>query len=140
MILIVGSEENKEWTLSLYNAVNGSDYTDPSEIEITTIKEIMYLSMHNDVSFLISDEMDLYEQQSTYNPNMPVRLLEYVAHLYDKYIKQTKQNRYGKKLMHLPAPRLVVFYNGTDEQPEEKTKMAQAVPSIRRSRRCRMIS
>nr|MCR4745914.1 hypothetical protein [Lachnospiraceae bacterium] len=68
---IFGAEENKEWTLSLYNAVNGSDYTDFEEIEITTIKEVMYLGMHNDVSFLITDEMNLYEQQSSFNPNMP---------------------------------------------------------------------
>ena len=58
---IFGSEENKEWTLSLYNAVNGSDYTDPDAIEITTIKEVMYLSMHNDVSFIIDDDMNLCE-------------------------------------------------------------------------------
>ena len=56
---LFGSEENKAWTLSLYNAVNGSSYDDPNEIEITTIKEIMYLGMRNDVSFLISDEMNL---------------------------------------------------------------------------------
>jgi hypothetical protein len=126
---LFGSEENKEWTLSLYNAVNGSNYTDPSAIEITTIKEIMYLGMHNDTSFLISDEMDLYEQQSSYNPNMPLRLMQYAGNLYEKYIKQTRQNKYGKKLMHLPAPRLVVFYNGTDEQPEEKIlKLSDSFP------------
>jgi hypothetical protein len=59
---LFGSEENKSWTLSLYNAVNGSSYSDPSMITITTIKEVMYLGMHNDVSFLISEEMNLYEQ------------------------------------------------------------------------------
>ena len=68
---LFGSEENKAWTLSLYNAVNGSSYTNPDEIEITTIKEVMYLGMHNDVSFLIAEEMALYEQQSSYNPNIP---------------------------------------------------------------------
>ena len=72
---LFGAEENRAWTLSLYNAVNHSDYQDPDAIEITTIKEVMYLGMHNDVSFLIMGEMNLYEQQSTYNPNMPVRML-----------------------------------------------------------------
>lgn len=93
---LFGSEENRAWTLSLYNAVNKSNYTDPSLIEITTIKEIMYLGMQNDTSFLISDEMDLYEQQSSYNPNMPLRLMQYAGNLYEKYIRQTKQNKYGK--------------------------------------------
>lgn len=60
---LFGSEENRQWTLSLYNAVNRSCYDNPDDISITTIKEIMYLGMHNDVSFLISGEMNLYEQQ-----------------------------------------------------------------------------
>ena len=76
---LFGAEENKEWTLSLYNAVNRSDYKDASQIQITTIREVMYLGMHNDVSFLIADEMSLYEQQSTLNPNMPLRQLQYAG-------------------------------------------------------------
>ena len=76
---LFGSEENKAWTLSLYNAVNGSSYTNPDAIQITTIKEVMYLGMHNDVSFLIAEDMALYEQQSTYNPNMPLRMLQYTG-------------------------------------------------------------
>ena len=116
---LFGSEENKAWTLSLYNAVNKSSYTDPSAIEITTIKDILYMGIHNDVSFVVSDEMNVYEQQSTYNPNMPFRMIEYVVHLFGKHIKQTRQNKFGKKQMTLPAPRLVVFYNGKDDQPEE---------------------
>ena len=53
---IFGSEENREWTLSLYNAVNGTNYTDPSALQFTTIREVLYLGMHNDVSFLIRDQ------------------------------------------------------------------------------------
>ena len=78
---IFGTEENKAWTLSLYNAINGTSYTDPSEIKINTIKEVLYLGMHNDTSFLITDEMNLYEQQSTYNPNMPLRMMQYAGNL-----------------------------------------------------------
>ena len=127
---LFGSEENKAWTLSLYNAVNGSDYDDPSAIEITTIKEVMYLGMHNDVSFLIANEMALYEQQSTYNPNMPLRMLQYAGNLYEKHIKQNKLNKYGNALLKLPVPKLVVFYNGRTEQPEEAVlKLADSFPS-----------
>jgi hypothetical protein len=126
---LFGSEENKAWTLSLYNAVNGSNYSDPSAIEITTIKEVMYLGMHNDTSFLIFDEMDLYEQQSSYNPNMPLRLMQYAGNLYEKYIKQRNLNKYGNTLIKLPVPKLVVFYNGTSDQPEEKTlKLSDSFP------------
>ena len=78
---IFGRFENREWTLSLYNAINGSNYTDPDEIEINTIESAVYLSMRNDVSFLIADVMNLYEQQSTFNPNMPMRFLIYAGML-----------------------------------------------------------
>ena len=74
-IFLFGSEENRAWTLSLYNAINNSDYKDPSLIEITTIRDIMFLGMQNDLSFLVFDEMDLFEQQSSYNPNMPLRII-----------------------------------------------------------------
>ena len=117
---IFGREENRKWTLELYNAVNGSHYDDPEDIEITTIEEVLYLGMHNDVSFMISDEMSLYEQQSTYNPNMPVRQLQYCGYLYEKYIKEHKLNKYGSRLIKLPVPKLVVFYNGTTDEPDEK--------------------
>ena len=59
---IFGSDEHKDWTLSLYNAVNGSSYDDPESIVITTIRDALYLGMHNDVSFIISNEMNMFEQ------------------------------------------------------------------------------
>ena len=126
---LFGSEENKEWTLSLYNAVNRSDYKDASQIQITTIREVMYLSMHNDVSFLISDEMNLYEQQSTFIPNMPLRQLQYAGNLYEKYITEHKMNKFGSKLLTLPVPKLVVFYNGTlDREDETILRLSDSFP------------
>ena len=76
---LFGREENKRWTLSLYNAVNHSFHTDPDSIQITTMEEILYMGMKNDVSFIIMDIMSIYEQQATYNPNMPVRELMYAC-------------------------------------------------------------
>ena len=126
---IFGSEEHKDWTLSLYNAVNHTNYTDPSVIEFTTIRETLYLGMHNDVSFLISSLLNLYEQQSSYNPNMPVRLLQYAGNMYEQFIVINKKNKYGKTLIKLPVPKLVVFYNGPDERPEEETlNLSDAFP------------
>ena len=131
---LFGSEENRAWTLSLYNAINNSDYKDPSLIEITTIRDIMFLGMQNDISFLVSDEMDLFEQQSSYNPNMPLRMMEYACHLFDKYIKQHRLNKYSSKLLRLPAPRLVVFYNGTVDQPDEKIlRLSDSFPKDKNS-------
>lgn len=95
---IFGRPERKEWTLSLYNAVNGSSHTDPEEIEIVTMEDILYMGMKNDMSFLITDTANMYEQQSTYNPNMPVRKLMYAARLYDRYIHVNRLNIYSTKL------------------------------------------
>lgn len=120
---IFGSEEHRDWTLSLYNAINRSNYTTPEDVTITTIREVLHLGMHNDVSFLLANEMSLYEQQSIYNPNMPLRMLQYVGSLYEKYVREHRLNKYGRKLLRLPAPRLVVFYNGNHKATEEKTLM-----------------
>ncbi len=116
---IFGSEENREWTLSLYNAVNGSDYTDPSLIRFNTLEDVLYLDMRNDTSFLISDIMSVYEHQSSFNPNMPLRLLGYVEKLYSGYLSRNKLNKYGEKLIILPVPKLIVFYNGTTDKDDE---------------------
>ena len=114
-----GNPENREWTLSLYNAVNGSDYKDADAIQIKTISEVLYLGMHNDVSFQIFDILNLYEQQSSYNPNMPLRQMQYSGNVYERYITEHKLNKYGKTLLKLPVPKLITFYNGTDEEPDE---------------------
>ena len=113
---LFGHEERKDWTLSLYNAVRGSNYTNKDDIQINTIEDVLYLGMHNDISFLITDELNLFEQQATYNPNMPVRLLQYAGNLYEKYFKENSLNKYGGRLLQLPVPKLVVFYNGKKEQ------------------------
>ena len=116
---LFGQEENRKWTLSLYNAVNGSDHDDESLIEFNTLEDVMYLSMKNDTSFLIGNIMSVYEHQSTFNPNMPLRMMEYVGRLYSGYISRNRFNKYGERLIMLPTPKLVVFYNGMKEQADE---------------------
>lgn len=116
---LFGREENKKWTLDLYNAVNGSHYTEPEEIEITTIEDVLYMAMKNDLSFILHWKMSIYEQQSSWNPNLPIRELMYAGKLYDKYIHKNKLNIYGKKQVTLPVPKLVCFYNGTEEKEDD---------------------
>ena len=127
---IFGSEENREWTLSLYNAVNDSHYTDASAIEITTIKEVIYLGMHNDVSFIIANELNLYEQQASYNPNLPLRQLQDLGNLYEAYVEKNDFDKYGRKLIPLPVPRFMVFYNGMDKVAEDSIlRLSDAFPA-----------
>ena len=116
---IFGNPEKKHWTLSLYNAISGTDYSDPEEIQFNTIGNAVYMRMKNDVSFLISFEMNLWEHQSSFNPNIPIRFLIYGGRLYEKYISATGYFQYSKKLHPIPRPVCVCFYNGTKEQPQQ---------------------
>ena len=125
--LLFADEKNKANTLALYNALNNSSYTDESELEITTIEDAIYIKMKNDLSFIIADRMNLYEQQSTHNPNMPLRGFLYFASLYEKYLKTNEYTLLLKKLVRIPTPKYVVFYNGTDHRPAlEKLRLSDA--------------
>jgi hypothetical protein len=77
------------------------------------------MGMHNDMSFLIAEEMNLYEQQSTFCPNIPLRMLQYAGNLYEKFLEERGFNKYGRRLIPLPVPKLIVFYNGRDPKDDE---------------------
>ena len=117
---IFGNPENKEWTLSLYNAVNGSSYTNPDDIKLTTLENVVYMNMKNDVSFLIADTMSFYEQQSSFNPNMPMRFFVYAGMVYSRYIETSQEYRkYSSKQQKAPTPKCICFYNGTSEKDDK---------------------
>ena len=118
--LIFGTEENKQNLLELYNALNNTCYTNLADFKITTLDDVIYMGMKNDVSVLVHSRMSLYEHQSTYNPNMPIRGLMYNGKLYAKYIEENNLNIYGEQLIKLPAPQYIVFYNGRDNHEDEK--------------------
>ena len=111
---------NKKRLLSLFNAVNGTQYDNPDDLTITTLEGVLYLGMKNDVSCIIDMMMQLYEHQSTVNPNMPLRNLFYVSDLLQKYIYEEGIDIYSRKQIKIPIPKFVVFYNGDEEQPERK--------------------
>ena len=113
---LFGKKEYAENILSLYNALNGTDYKDSGDIEITTISDAVYITMKNDVSILIDSYLSLWEQQSSYNPNMPIRGFMYFGKMYDSYITGRNLNIYGRKLVKLPTPKYIVFYNGNEER------------------------
>lgn len=76
------------------------------------------MSMKNDISFIIDLRLKLYEHQSTYNPNLPLRFLMYLSNLYSKIT--ANENLYGTKLVKIQAPQFVVFYNGVEKRPERE--------------------
>ncbi len=108
----------KDNLLSLYNALNGTVYEETDKLEITTLENAVYMNYKNDISFVFDFELMLYEHQSTCNPNMPLRDLLYVTRVLQNRVKD--ENLYSKSLIKIPAPRFVVFFNGTDFQPEQQ--------------------
>ena len=113
-------DKDREALLQLYNALNGTDYRDASALQVVTIESAVYVVMKNDLAFILAGTLNLYEHQSTYNSNMPVRFLIYLAEEYQKLIEQAESSLYGTKQIPLPTPQCVVFYNGEKQAPEEE--------------------
>ena len=119
----------KSEALSLYNAINGTDYSDEDALTITTISGALYMDYKNDVSFLIDCSLNLYEHQSTWNPNMPLRGLGYFARLYEDYVRLNELNIYSETRLRLPKPQYFVFYNGTKDEPDRQVlKLSDSFP------------
>ena len=110
--------EDKKNLLELYNAISGKHYTDPELLEINTLENAIYMSIKNDVSFLIDGRLSLYEHQSTYNPNLPLRFLLYIANQYASITKDV--NLYGTRLVEIPTPEFIIFYNGRKDCPDRQ--------------------
>lgn len=117
--------KDKEKLLELYNAVNGTNHQNPNDMTVTTLQNAIYINMKNDLSFILYDYLSLYEHQSTRNPNMPLRNLLYISSVYSNLLKH--QNLHSTKLVQIPNPKFVVFYNGTDPIPERmEQKLSEA--------------
>ncbi len=127
-------EKDRDALLELYNALNGTDYRDPWQLEIVTIESAVYVVMKNDLAYILSGTMSMYEHQSTYSPNLPVRFLIYLAQEYQTVIEQAERSLYGTGQISLPTPQCVVFYNGTKEMPEECTLRLSDAFENRRAR------
>jgi hypothetical protein len=119
--------EDGEYRLDIYNALNGSDYQDPNLVEVITLESGVSLSVHNDASFLIGGEAHFYEHQSTHSPNMPLRFLIYFSHCLKLWMDRVDADIYSGKVVKVPTPHFVVFYNGTEKRPEvEEMRLSAA--------------
>lgn len=106
--------------LALYNAINGTNYDNEDDLEINTLDNALYMTVKNDVSCIVGCTMNLYEHQSSYNPNMPLRGFIYFATLYNSYTDQRKLNLFSSTLQKIPTPQFVVFYNGLKNEPDRQ--------------------
>ena len=112
--------KDKKDLLDLYNAVNDTHYEDADALTVNTLENVLYISMKNDASFIIGNTMNLYEHQSTRNENMPLRGFLYFAKLYENYISENDIDLYAGKIQKIPTPKYVVFYNGIENEPDQR--------------------
>ena len=112
--------------LSLYNAVNGTSCSSPEDLTVVTLENAVYMNMKNDVAFLVDFQLNLYEHQSTWNPNMPLRNLFYAAKEYQVLTRD--QSLYAPQLVKIPTPNFGVFYNG-DKEIDVYKRQAEGRPS-----------
>lgn len=112
--------QDKRRALEIYNAMNGTAYDDPEQIEITTLEDRSFsLTIRNDASFVLDHHLSIYEHQSTFCPNMPLRDLVYFAAMIQKKVYAKRRDLYARTLLKIPVPHFVVFYNGKEPVPEQ---------------------
>ena len=113
-------EKAKENFLSLYNALHGTNLKDREQLKTVRLDQVLYMTFYNDVSYLVDNKIIvLAEHQSTINPNMPLRCLEYISRLYETLFES--KEKYSRKLLNIPTPEFYVFYNGEEPYPSDKT-------------------
>jgi hypothetical protein len=104
----------------LYSVLEGIPLDPSVKIEINTLSNVLFMEQINDISFTVDNKLVLLiEHQSTINPNMPLRLLMYIARVYEKITGS--KNIYSGKKLSIPRPEFIVLYNGTFPYPDEKT-------------------
>lgn len=112
--------KEKKYQLQLYNAINDTNYQNEDDLIVYTLEDVIYLKMKNDLSFIIvGSTLNLYEHQSTFNPNMQLRAVLYFARQYEIFVEENNLDVYSEKLIKIPMPQMIVFYNGEKEMPEE---------------------
>ena len=109
----------KKNLLKLYNALNDTDYTNVDDLAVTTLSGGVYMKYKNDASFVFGQDLYMFEQQASMNPNMPLRFLHYVSDVYREMYPNSELHR--RTMLKIPVPHFVTFYNGRDGMNEEET-------------------
>ena len=116
--------ENSQGLVELFNAIEGTNYPLDTPVVVDTLEDVLYKEKINDLSFVLDEQiLVLIEHQSTINENMALRLLMYVARLYEKLLNQwEKRAMYEEKRIPIPTPKFVVLYNGKAPYPEHNVQ------------------
>ena len=112
---------DKRNLLELYNALNNSDYTNVDDLQVTTLNGGSYMKYKNDASFLLCMSLYMFEQQSSKNPNMPLRFLHYVSDVFRELFSNSMLHR--RSMIKIPVPHFVTFYNGLEKWIEDENEI-----------------
>ena len=112
---------DKRNLLELYNALNNSDYTNVDDLQVTTLNGGSYMKYKNDASFLLCMSLYMFEQQSSKNPNMPLRFLHYVSDVFRELFSNSMLHR--RSMIKIPVPHFVTFYNGLEKWIEDEEEI-----------------
>ena len=111
---------NPDILRELYSALKGISLPDNVPVVINTLEDALFMDKINDISFEIGGRLVvLIEHQSTINPNIALRLLMYIARIYEKIVEDN--NIYTTKKILIPQPEFYVLYNGKAPCPDEMT-------------------
>ena len=112
---------DKRNLLELYNALNNSTYTNVDDLQVTTLNGGSYMKYKNDASFLLCMSLYMFEQQSSKNPNMPLRFLHYVSDVFRELFSNSMLHR--RSMIKIPVPHFVTFYNGLEKWIEDEDEI-----------------
>ena len=112
---------DKKNLLELYNALNNSAYTNVDDLQVTTLNGGSYMKYKNDASFLLCMSLYMFEQQSSKNPNMPLRFLHYVSDVFRELFSNSMLHRRSR--IKIPVPHFVTFYNGLEKWIEDEEEI-----------------
>ena len=112
---------DKRNLLELYNALNNSDYTNVDDLQVTTLNGGSYMKYKNDASFLLCMSLYMFEQQSSKNPNMPLRFLHYVSDVFRELFSNAMLHR--RSMIKIPVPHFVTFYNGLEKWVDKEGEL-----------------
>lgn len=110
---------DKNNLLDLYNGLNDTNYTNVDDLTVTTLKGGVYMKYKNDASFVFGQDLYMFEQQSSRNPNMPLRFLHYLSDVYRQMYNNSDLHR--STMLKIPVPHFVTFYNGKQSLEVEST-------------------
>ena len=110
--------DDRETLQELYSALSGKPISKNEEIKIVTLKNPIFNEVQNDLAFTIGTLfIVMIEHQSTDCPNIPVRMLNYIADEYKNLVDD--ELVYATKPIKILTPQLYVLYNGTANREAE---------------------